>query len=276
MRRSATDRIICALQNMRFNHTLSTWRLKKARAEWRASECHTATEPLVSIVIPTYNRGRILAERTIPSILAQSYPRFEVVVVGDHVIDDSERRVLALGDQRIRFFDLPQRGRYPTDPSKRWFVQGTVPRNIGQKLASGSHLAFLSDDDVMLPDHLSTMVEFSNRSQAELVSAAHTIIRNGEIVRCNDSNGERALGFPVGGMPTWLARSYLSIFKWNTQSYRKSWNRPCDYDLLIRLRSCGVTMAYIDKVVAHLPAVEGSNSHGYTPNLPTQSQRQAY
>ncbi|MCP2502095.1 MAG: hypothetical protein NCA08_11110 [Deltaproteobacteria bacterium] len=41
-------------------------------------------EPLVSVRIATYNRARILVERTIPSVLSQTYRNFEIMIVGDH------------------------------------------------------------------------------------------------------------------------------------------------------------------------------------------------
>ena len=46
-----------------------------------------AANPLVSVVIPTYNRGRILVERSLASVLNQTYSNLEVIVVGDHAND---------------------------------------------------------------------------------------------------------------------------------------------------------------------------------------------
>ncbi|MDO8665381.1 MAG: glycosyltransferase, partial [Gemmatimonadales bacterium] len=63
--------------------------------------------------IATYNRGAVLCERTIPTVLAQTYPHFELLIVGDHCTDDTEERVKALKDPRIRFVNLPERGNYP-------------------------------------------------------------------------------------------------------------------------------------------------------------------
>ena len=49
-------------------------------------------EPLISYCIATYNRGRLLAERSLRSILSQSYKSIEVIVVGDCCTDDTEAR----------------------------------------------------------------------------------------------------------------------------------------------------------------------------------------
>src|SRR5690242_4802472 len=46
-------------------------------------------DPLVSVTIPTYNLGQILVERTIPSVLAQTYKNWELIVYGDVCTDDT-------------------------------------------------------------------------------------------------------------------------------------------------------------------------------------------
>ena len=66
--------------------------------------------PLISVHIATFNRGQLLTERTIPSILGQTYRNFEIVVVGDGCSDDTGERLGGLRDSRIRWENLPQRG----------------------------------------------------------------------------------------------------------------------------------------------------------------------
>lgn len=70
-------------------------------------------EPLVSVLIPTYNRAKILVERTIPSVLKQTYQNFEIIIVGDHCADDQVEILNNLNDKRIKFCNLPNRGNYP-------------------------------------------------------------------------------------------------------------------------------------------------------------------
>lgn len=233
--------------------------LKKARRENPNS---WSKEPLVSVLIPTYNRGRILSERTIPAILAQEYQNFEVIVVGDKVIDDTAERIRKIGDPRVRFHDLEKRGSYPSDPKLRWYVQGSFPRNKSHELLRGEAISCLSDDDVVLPNHLSSLVSHAQRTDAEFVCAAYEAMVHGERIRRGREAGIAALGFEYGGMPTWLYRSYLKCFAWNTQSWRKPWNRPCDYDLALRMKAEGVRFSYLDEVVVFLPAVEGKNTTG--------------
>ena len=216
-------------------------------------------QPLITIIIPTYNRGKILTERTIPSILNQTYKNFEILVIGDKCIDNTPLLISTLKDPRIRFYDLPRRGKYPSDAEARWFVQGVVPRNKGLQLAKGKWLAWMSDDDILLPHFLDTLLRFAQQGEYEFVSASYTCERNGKTITCRPSDYDP----PIGGMQTWLYRSYLKFFRWNIHSWRKSWDRPCDSDLQYRMMTAGVRMGYFDEVVAHVPAVQGTNTVGF-------------
>jgi glycosyltransferase involved in cell wall biosynthesis len=220
-------------------------------------------DPLVSIIIATYDRGKILVERTIPSILNQTYQNFEVIIVGDCCIDNTAELISRIKDPRINFYNLPKRGKYPTDAKLRWFVQGVVPRNKGMKLARGMWFAWISDDDIMLPDHLNSLLEFAQNGDYEFVSAIYTYEDNGEIKIQDVKNAVPR----IGGMQTWLYRSYLKFFKWNIHSWRKSWDCPCDYDLQFRMYNAGVKIGFLEEVVAHVPHVEGTSTVGIKAQL---------
>ena len=232
--------------------------LKIIRLRYEQTYVDAKDNPLITIIIATYSRGEILVERTLPSILNQTYRNFEVVVVGDRCIDNTPELLSRIKDLRIRFFDLPRRGNYPADAKSRWFVQGAAPRNKGLKLANGKWLAWISDDDILLPRHFETLLKFAQQGNYEFVSAAYTCEKNGEILI------RRAIDYdpPIGGMQTWLYRSYLNFFKWNIHSWRKHWNRPCDYDLQYRMHRAGVRMGFLNEVVAHVPPVEGTTTVG--------------
>jgi glycosyltransferase involved in cell wall biosynthesis len=126
-------------------------------------------EPLVSYCIATYNRGRLLVERSLKSILNQDYPHIEIIVVGDCCTDDTEARIRELGDSRVRFVNLPERGRYPDNPEWRWMVAGTVPMNLALSLARGDFITHLDDDDEHPKDRVAKLVSFIRESKAEFV-----------------------------------------------------------------------------------------------------------
>ena len=64
------------------------------------------TTPVLSIVMPVFNREKIVGE-AIASVLAQTYAHFELIVVDDGSKDDSVAAVKAFDDPRIRLIELP-------------------------------------------------------------------------------------------------------------------------------------------------------------------------
>jgi glycosyltransferase involved in cell wall biosynthesis len=100
-------------------------------------------KPLVSVVVPTYNCGKYVAE-ALESALSQDHPSFEVVVVDDGSSDDTLQVLARFGD-RIRVFQGPNRG-------------PAAARNLAVRESRGEFLAFLDGDDLWLPGHLSTLV----------------------------------------------------------------------------------------------------------------------
>jgi len=126
-------------------------------------------EPLVPVIVVTYNRSRLLTERCIPSILGQTYDNLELIVVGDACTDDTEELVSRIKDPRLKFHNLPERGRYPSDPIRRWMVAGTAPTNEALSLAQGDFISHLDDDDEYVPDRLEKLVKFAADNQCDFV-----------------------------------------------------------------------------------------------------------
>jgi glycosyltransferase involved in cell wall biosynthesis len=102
--------------------------------------------PLVTIIIPTYNWSSVLPY-SVGSALRQTFPDFEVLVIGDGCTDDSESVVRAVGDERVRWINLPANTGHQSGPN-----------NEGLRQARGDLIAYLGHDDLWLPHHLSCMV----------------------------------------------------------------------------------------------------------------------
>mgnify|MGYP006155813157 FL=1 len=223
-------------------------------------------DPLVSIIIATYNRSDILINRTIPSVLNQSYSNIELIIIGDKCIDDTPTLLKNYPDKRVVFYDLTERGRYPKHIKDRWFVQGSVPRNYGMSIAKGDWFVFISDDDIMLEHHIQTLVNFTKKNNFEFVSASYNSVKDNKLITVHPTPRTKK-NILVGGMQTWMFRSFLRVFKWNRHSWRKIWNRPCDYDLLLRFINAGVKMGSLKEVISYNPPVEGTDTSGYEAAL---------
>jgi hypothetical protein len=124
-------------------------------------------EPLVSVLIPTYTNTKGLIEVALPSVVAQTYERLEVVVVGDAANPDVEEAVRRFGDKRIRYANLTHRGPYPDDPEKLWLVAGGPPMNEAMRLARGAWLAQMDDDDVAAPNRIELLLGAARERQLE-------------------------------------------------------------------------------------------------------------
>jgi len=105
--------------------------------------------PLVSVIIPTYNRAYIL-DKAIESVLNQSFKNIELIVVDDASTDETSKLVK----------------RYPSvvyvRHSKRKGPAGA--RNTGLKYAKGRYIAFLDSDDVFLPEKIEKQIEFFKKN----------------------------------------------------------------------------------------------------------------
>jgi len=141
-------------------------------------------------------------------------------------------------------------------------VAGATPRNVALYMAKGDWIYTISDDDILLPDCFEKMVRFALSNDVESISANYlSYTEDGEkVFKAEDV--ERQLRIYMTGIPAWMYKSRLKFFKWNLNSWRKSWNRPSDYDLQHRMKNAGVTMGYLDELVAISPLVEGTNLTG--------------
>lgn len=97
--------------------------------------------PLVSVIIPTYNRSELVCS-TIDSILAQSYVPVEIIVVDDGSSDDTVNTVTQRYGAKIIVRTLPHSG------------LPAVSRNEGIRIARGEFVAFCDSDDLWNPDKL--------------------------------------------------------------------------------------------------------------------------
>jgi glycosyltransferase involved in cell wall biosynthesis len=116
--------------------------------------------PLVSVVVPTYRRPKLL-ERPLASILGQSYRNLEVLVIGDSCPSVDEL-IASVDDHRVRHWNLAT---HQADP-------GAGPRNYALKtMARGTLVAYLDDDNVWREDHLQLLVDLLSCNPSPLADS---------------------------------------------------------------------------------------------------------
>ena len=124
-----------------------------------------AKKPLVSVIIPTYNRGWIVRE-AIDSVLEQDFSDYELIVVDDGSKDDTPAILEAYGN-RITVLRQPNKG-------------VSAARNRGIETTAGPLIAFLDSDDLWLPRKLSAQVKFfEDHPEAVINQTQESWIRNG-------------------------------------------------------------------------------------------------
>ena len=118
---------------------------------------HMNTQPLVSIIMPSYNCAAFIAE-SIESVLAQSYQNWELLISDDCSTDGTIEVIegYCAKDDRITFFPAETNG------------GAAVTRNRSITEAAGQFIAFLDSDDIWLPQKLEKQIAFMMENKIPL------------------------------------------------------------------------------------------------------------
>ncbi|MEJ2701037.1 MAG: glycosyltransferase family 2 protein [Sedimentisphaerales bacterium] len=119
--------------------------------------------PRVSVIIPTYNRAKIVTE-AIKSVLVQTERDLEVIVIDDGSTDDTGRIVTGIKDDRITYYHKKNGG-------------AASARNLGLAKAGGDFIAFLDSDDAWPENYLEVMLASLQRKQnVDIVYSPITLV----------------------------------------------------------------------------------------------------
>ncbi len=142
---------------------------RNMKARYKRAINRGTGEPLISIVIPVYNRV-VMLQRALNSIRDQAYGSFEVIVVDDGSDDDPTSAVKAFNDPRFRIVRQDKQG-------------AAAARNYGARLAKGTYLTFLDSDDEVLPVWLSLFKEgFENDSACVVCLGIERLGNDGALI----------------------------------------------------------------------------------------------
>jgi glycosyltransferase involved in cell wall biosynthesis len=165
---------------------------------------------LFSIIIPTFNRAKILTA-TIRTVLAQTFTDFELLIVDDGSIDNTRDAVEQIKDPRVRFYFKQNEER-------------SIARNFGAEKATGHYLIFLDSDDRLLPDHLQKLHDFitsKKESPSFLVSSYNVVNGSGEVLTTFEREGvfnknELVFGNSLCCSPVTINAELFRKFRFNT------------------------------------------------------------
>lgn len=134
------------LRTLKLMPIYQVWACRRAAASVGPSMAFTRT-PMVSIIVPTYDRPERL-RLALESVNRQQFQDFEVIVVNDGTIPV---------ESVVAEMNLVGRITLVNHDRNRGLA---ASRNTGLRLARGAYVAYLDDDDRLLPDHLGTLVSF--------------------------------------------------------------------------------------------------------------------
>jgi len=230
----------------------------------------TARQPLVSVIVPTYNYGHYIAD-ALESILAQTVRDFEVVVVDDGSTDNTREVVTRFTDPRVRLISRENGGT-------------ASARNLGRREARGEFIAWLDADDLWRPVFLERMLTvlgaepdvghcFANFVRTEQGKAIpgtqfELVPRLKELpTRPAAAGGARVITMdpfaalaPSTSLPGWLQ---ASVFR--RVALEGRWSNPHlrsaeDLYLILQVYAGGCPVAFLDEVLVEVRR-HGKNSY---------------
>ena len=193
------------------------------------------SQPLVSVIIPTYNRADLLRE-AVASVLRQSYAPLESIVVDDGSTDATAACLRSWCDVRLVRQD------HTGMPGQA--------RNGGARVARGEYLAFLDSDDLWLPHKLAVQVPVALAAGAAITHTRERWMRNGRVIsqrrqrhrRAGDLFAESLRKCVIGPSTVLLRRD---VFE-DAGGFREDLEIAEDYELWLRL-TARHPVAYVER-----------------------------
>ena len=187
----------------------------------------TSNKPLVSVILPTYNRARLVS-RSINSVLKQTYNNFELIIIDDGSTDNTKQIINSFNDNRIVYLKHNHN------------KHASAARNTGIAKSKGELIAFLDDDDQWLPKKLEKQISIIQKlpPKVGLIYCWMDYYNNEKLIHKHRPKLQGSV-FPmvldqqrIGGCPTLLIRKEILI---NMGGFDITIRRGNDGDLIRRI-----------------------------------------
>ena len=120
-------------------------------------------EPLISVIIPTYNRSSILYN-TIKKVFNQTWENIQLIIVDDYSSDDTRKTIQLINDSRIKYKRTERN------------LGCAGARSLGVKFSKGEFIAFLDDDDSWMPEKITRQIKCFQNNDIHLCYTGKNII----------------------------------------------------------------------------------------------------
>lgn len=185
-------------------------------------------QPLISIIIPTYNRGNLL-RRCLKSVLSQKYENWEAIVVDNYSQDNTDDIIKEFCDSRIKFYKNHNYGVI------------SISRNFGIEKSKGEWICFLDSDDYWLPNKLNYIVR--NCTKYDLIYHGYYTYKNGLLgsrkkkesfytIKANNVSYLLQRGDPINPSCSAVSRAFIGTTRFSEDS---NFFAIEDYDFFLQL-----------------------------------------
>lgn len=213
----------------------------------------------ISVVIPAYNRARTIG-KAINSVLDQTLPVCEIIVVDDGSTDDLAGALAPYGDQISLIRHTDNQG-------------AAAARNTGVAAAQGNYIAFLDSDDHWTPDKLCRQIAFMQTAGSDFCCTGFFV--NGRPAKRPFGEGITLQDLVWGcyfspGSTLIASRTALLALG----GYDMTCRRLEDWDMLLRASLAGYQISFLETHLAHIfPSANGGGSTAMLDSLATLRQR---
>ena len=214
-------------------------------------------EPLVSVVMPSFNDRCEFLKESIESILNQTYKNLELIIADDSTLEESKYIIDSYANKDSRIIINRREGRRG--------ISAAV--NDAIKMAKGDYIAHMDADDVSLPNRLELQMKLFKSKEVSVVGG-HTVSideygnEKPQALKlpCNDTLIKKGFkdGLACVLNPTSLVRK--EVFN-KVGGYEELWKCAEDYDMWYRIAALRYEFANVPEVVLKYRSSHGENDH---------------
>lgn len=221
---------------------------------------NTPTGPLVSVVIPTYNRAHFLG-RALQSVLDQTYTNWEAIVIDNHSLDNTDEVVRSFKDSRITLLKIHNNGVI------------AASRNTGIRAAKGEWVAFLDSDDLWYPKKLELCLQ--------KIASGYDLVCHGEVWVSEQDGTRRKVHYGPEARATFhkllfegncistsavvVGRQFLNTVGAFDES--QDMITAEDYHLWLKLAQAGTRIGFVRDILGEYTIHSGNDSKAVLRNM---------
>lgn len=199
-------------------------------------------QKLVSIILPVYNSEEYI-EDTINSVLSQTYPNFELIIINDGSNDNSGIicEKISKIDNRIQYFSIPNSG-------------VSNARNLALAKVNGEYVTFIDSDDLYAKNYLEVLINTIEKYDADIISCAYQTLSitpkkvdiSEDYLNCSFQEYIEKLQPNLLFNQLWNKMYKLSIIKENRIIFDTSIDLAEDYKFNLEYMNCTTKNIYVN------------------------------